>query len=72
MEKIGYLFLDDVAAMIQEIPLGKSKADDVLVWDNEDNGCYNVRSGYWLLTGYYEEEGHVPNRAIADQRDKVI
>ena len=46
--------------MIQAIPIGKSAANDVLIWSKEENGCYSVRSGYKFLNGVHEEEN--PNQ----------
>ena len=56
MQKINALFLEHEAGKIQEIPLGSSENEDVLIWNNKENGCYSVKSGYKLLTGYYKEE----------------
>ena len=64
MQKISDLFLENEATMIQTIPLRKS-ATDVLVWNNEENGCYSVRSGYRILIGYHEREN-------ANQNEKEI
>ena len=59
------LFPKNETVMIQEIPFGRSAAEDVLVWNNKENGCYSVRSGYRILTGYHEREN-------ANQNEKEI
>ena len=53
--------------MIQEIPLGSLENEDVLIQNNEENGCYSVRGGYKLLTGYYEGE----NASQEERKDKL-
>ena len=56
MQKSNELFPKHEACMIQEIPLENLEGKDVLIWNNEENKCYNVRNGYRLLIGYYEGE----------------
>ena len=53
IEKINEMFPANVAEMIQGIPIGNLNAEDILVWHQEENGVYSVRSGYRMLTGYY-------------------
>ena len=51
MQKISATFPESVATLIQGIPLGKSNAEDLLIWDYEEKGCYTVKIGYRLLMG---------------------
>ena len=71
MEKLNDLFPTHVVEMIQEIPIGTSNVDDILIWSYEKKGVYNVRRGYRLLTGYYEEEETVTNESSTRQRKEV-
>ncbi|GAU37803.1 hypothetical protein TSUD_276210, partial [Trifolium subterraneum] len=42
----------DVAEKILETPLVSSAREDKVVWDEERNGCYSVKSGYKLAMRY--------------------
>ena len=64
MQKINALFLEHEISKIQEISPGSLENEDVLIWNNEENGSYNVRSYYKLLIGYYEDEN-----ASQDERE---
>ncbi|GAU51576.1 hypothetical protein TSUD_414250 [Trifolium subterraneum] len=46
------LFSRDVAEKILETPLVSSVREDKVVWDEERNGCYSVKSGYKLAMRY--------------------
>ncbi|GAU22925.1 hypothetical protein TSUD_326970, partial [Trifolium subterraneum] len=46
--KVRNLFSKDVAEKILETPLVSSVREDKVVWDEERNGCYSVKSGYKL------------------------
>ena len=72
MNKISATFHEDVAAMIEAIPLGKSNAEDVLAWDYEKKGCYIVKSGYRVLMVNEDEDGHQQGDGIENQRKKLI
>ncbi|GAU34529.1 hypothetical protein TSUD_394030 [Trifolium subterraneum] len=42
----------DVAEKILETPLVSSVREDKVVWEEERNGCYSVKSGYKLAMRY--------------------
>ncbi|KAK2361157.1 hypothetical protein QL285_086341 [Trifolium repens] len=46
VEKINSLFPIEVAHVIREVPLVQVVHDDRLIWSEETNGVYSVRSGY--------------------------
>ncbi|GAU30401.1 hypothetical protein TSUD_364470 [Trifolium subterraneum] len=46
--KVRNLFSKDVAEKILETPLVSSIREDKVVWEEERNGCYSVKSGYQL------------------------
>ncbi|GAU16577.1 hypothetical protein TSUD_168090 [Trifolium subterraneum] len=48
--KVRNLFSKDVAEKILETPLVSSVRDDKVVWEEERNGCYSVKSGGCLPT----------------------
>ncbi|GAU43270.1 hypothetical protein TSUD_36200 [Trifolium subterraneum] len=48
--KVRNLFSRDVAEKILETPLVSSVREDKVVWDEERNGCYSVKSGGCLPT----------------------
>ncbi|GAU45740.1 hypothetical protein TSUD_77650 [Trifolium subterraneum] len=50
--KVRNLFSRDVAKKILETPLVSSVREDKVVWDEERNGCYSVKSGYKLAMRY--------------------
>ncbi|GAU51241.1 hypothetical protein TSUD_412390 [Trifolium subterraneum] len=50
--KVRNLFSKDVAEKILEIPLVSSVREDKVVWEEERNGCYSVKSGYKLVMRY--------------------
>ncbi|GAU20296.1 hypothetical protein TSUD_337770 [Trifolium subterraneum] len=50
--KVRNLFSRDVAEKILETPLVSSVREDKVVWDEERNGCYSVKSGYKLVMCY--------------------
>ncbi|GAU46371.1 hypothetical protein TSUD_141290 [Trifolium subterraneum] len=50
--KVRNLFSRDVAEKILETPLFSSVCEDKVVWDEERNGCYSVKSGYKLDMRY--------------------
>ncbi|GAU22577.1 hypothetical protein TSUD_93450 [Trifolium subterraneum] len=50
--KVRNLFSRDVAEKILETPLVSSVREDKVVWDEERNGCYSVKSGYKLAMRY--------------------
>ncbi|GAU36753.1 hypothetical protein TSUD_318520 [Trifolium subterraneum] len=50
--KVRNLFSRDVAEKILETPLVSSVREDKVVWDEERNGCYSVKSGYKLVMRY--------------------
>ncbi|GAU38215.1 hypothetical protein TSUD_226360 [Trifolium subterraneum] len=49
--KVRNLFSRDVAEKIMETPLVRVREDKV-VWEEERNGCYSVKSGYKLAMRY--------------------
>ena len=61
IQKLRSLFSETEVAIIQEIPIGKSAAEDVLIWSKKENGCYNVRSGYKVLNRIQEKENLIQN-----------
>ncbi|GAU46743.1 hypothetical protein TSUD_286030 [Trifolium subterraneum] len=50
--KVRNLFSKDVAEKILETPLVSSVCEDKVVWEEERNGCYSVKSGYKLAMRY--------------------
>ncbi|GAU41378.1 hypothetical protein TSUD_398150 [Trifolium subterraneum] len=50
--KVRNLFSRDVAEKILETPLVSSIREDKVVWEEEINGCYSVKSGYKLAMRY--------------------
>lgn len=44
VDKINVLFLDDVAEALLAVPLFDSVQDDKLIWHEDSNGCYSVKS----------------------------
>ncbi|GAU34362.1 hypothetical protein TSUD_20690 [Trifolium subterraneum] len=50
--KVRNLFSGDVAERILETPLVSSVRKDKVIWDEEKNGCYSVKSGYKLAMRY--------------------
>ncbi|GAU37962.1 hypothetical protein TSUD_269770 [Trifolium subterraneum] len=50
--KVRNLFSGDVAERILETPLVNSVREDKVVWEEERNGCYLVKSGYKLAMRY--------------------
>ncbi|GAU50953.1 hypothetical protein TSUD_411410 [Trifolium subterraneum] len=50
--KVQNLFSRDVAEKILETPLVSSAREDKVVWEEERNGCYSVKSGYKLAMRY--------------------
>ncbi|GAU32459.1 hypothetical protein TSUD_144680 [Trifolium subterraneum] len=46
----------DVAEKILETPLVSSVCEDKVVWEEERNGCYSVKSGYKLAMRYIIDE----------------
>ncbi|GAU48097.1 hypothetical protein TSUD_238360 [Trifolium subterraneum] len=50
--KVRNLFSKDVAEKILETPLVSSVREDKVVWEEERNGCYSVKSGYKLAMHY--------------------
>ncbi|GAU43245.1 hypothetical protein TSUD_241360 [Trifolium subterraneum] len=50
--KVRNLFSNDVAEKILETPLVRSVREDKVVWEEERNGCYSVKSGYKLAMRY--------------------
>ncbi|GAU37390.1 hypothetical protein TSUD_22640 [Trifolium subterraneum] len=50
--KVQNLFSRDVAEKILETPLVSSVCEDKVVWDEERNECYSVKSGYKLAMHY--------------------
>ncbi|GAU36186.1 hypothetical protein TSUD_274640 [Trifolium subterraneum] len=50
--KVRNLFSKDVAEKILETPLVSSVREDKVVWEEERNGCYSVKSGYKLAMRY--------------------
>ncbi|GAU29636.1 hypothetical protein TSUD_164860 [Trifolium subterraneum] len=45
-------YIRDVAERILETPLVNSIREDKVVWEEERNGCYSVKSGYKLVMRY--------------------
>ncbi|GAU10756.1 hypothetical protein TSUD_425220, partial [Trifolium subterraneum] len=54
--KVRNLFSRDVAEKILETPLVSSVHEDKVVWEEERNGCYSVKSGYKLAMRYLIED----------------
>ncbi|GAU50327.1 hypothetical protein TSUD_290630 [Trifolium subterraneum] len=54
--KVRNLFSKDVAEKILETPLLSSVREDKVVWEEERNGCYSVKSGYKLAMRYLIED----------------
>ncbi|GAU32653.1 hypothetical protein TSUD_219030 [Trifolium subterraneum] len=54
--KVQNLFSKDVAEKILETPLVSSVREDKVVWEEERNGCYSVKSGYKLAMRYIIED----------------
>ncbi|GAU37348.1 hypothetical protein TSUD_395300 [Trifolium subterraneum] len=54
--KVRNLFSKDVAEKILETPLVSSVREDKVVWEEERNGCYSVKSGYKLAMRYIIED----------------
>ncbi|GAU40629.1 hypothetical protein TSUD_190060 [Trifolium subterraneum] len=50
--KVRNFFSGDVAERILETPLVNSVREDKVVWEEERNGCYSVKSGYKLAMRY--------------------
>ncbi|GAU19619.1 hypothetical protein TSUD_383140, partial [Trifolium subterraneum] len=50
--KVRNLFSRDVSEKILETPLVSSVREDKVVWEEERNGCYSVKSGYKLAMRY--------------------
>ncbi|GAU24827.1 hypothetical protein TSUD_157400 [Trifolium subterraneum] len=50
--KVRNLFSGDVAEMILETPLVSSVREDKVIWEEERNECYSVKSGYKLAMRY--------------------
>ncbi|GAU36575.1 hypothetical protein TSUD_362450 [Trifolium subterraneum] len=50
--KVRNMFSGDVAERILETPLVHSVREDKVVWEEERNGCYSVKSGYKLAMRY--------------------
>ncbi|GAU27870.1 hypothetical protein TSUD_114500 [Trifolium subterraneum] len=50
--KVRNLFSGDVAGRILETPLVNSVRQDKVVWEEERNGCYSVKSGSKLAMRY--------------------
>ncbi|GAU26994.1 hypothetical protein TSUD_290460 [Trifolium subterraneum] len=50
--KVRNLFSKDAAEKILETPLVSSVREDKVVWEEERNGCYSVKSGYKLAMRY--------------------
>ncbi|GAU35928.1 hypothetical protein TSUD_69610 [Trifolium subterraneum] len=50
--KVRNLFSKDVAEKILETPLVSSVREDKVVWEEERDGCYSVKSGYKLAMCY--------------------
>ncbi|GAU33334.1 hypothetical protein TSUD_165990 [Trifolium subterraneum] len=50
--KVRNLFSRDVAEKILETPLVSSIREDKVVWDEERNECYSVKSGYKVAMRY--------------------
>ncbi|GAU22005.1 hypothetical protein TSUD_111440, partial [Trifolium subterraneum] len=50
--KVRNLFSKDVAEKILETPLVSSVREDKVVWEEERNWCYSVKSGYKLAMRY--------------------
>ncbi|GAU25945.1 hypothetical protein TSUD_16830 [Trifolium subterraneum] len=50
--KVRNLFSRDVAEKILETPLVSSVREDKVVWEEERNECYSVKSGYKLAMRY--------------------
>ncbi|GAU10838.1 hypothetical protein TSUD_425970, partial [Trifolium subterraneum] len=50
--KVRNLFTGDVAERILETPLVHSVREDKVLWEEEKNGCYSVKSGYKLAMRY--------------------
>ncbi|GAU45522.1 hypothetical protein TSUD_186790 [Trifolium subterraneum] len=50
--KVRNLFSGDVAKRILETPFVRSVREDKVVWDEERNECYSVKSGYKLAMRY--------------------
>ncbi|XWS19204.1 hypothetical protein CRYUN_Cryun32bG0111000 [Craigia yunnanensis] len=71
MQMIRATFQEDVGDLIQSIPLGKSCAEDVLVWSYEEKGCYTVKSGYRVLMAN-EVEGHQQGEENGNQKEKLV
>jgi hypothetical protein len=47
--KIESIFSMHIAKRILEIPLFSTVEDDTLVWVENTNGCYSVKSGYKVM-----------------------
>ncbi|GAU34017.1 hypothetical protein TSUD_393630 [Trifolium subterraneum] len=52
IDKVRNLFSEDVAKRILETPLVSSVHEDKVVWEEERNECYSVKSGYKLAMCY--------------------
>ncbi|GAU44891.1 hypothetical protein TSUD_400540 [Trifolium subterraneum] len=50
--KVRNLFSEDVVERILETPVVISVREDKVVWEEEINGCYSVKSGYKLAMRY--------------------
>ncbi|GAU25758.1 hypothetical protein TSUD_222150 [Trifolium subterraneum] len=50
--KVRHLFSGDATKRILETPLVSSVREDKVVWEEERNGCYSVKSGYKLAMRY--------------------
>ncbi|GAU30882.1 hypothetical protein TSUD_15680 [Trifolium subterraneum] len=50
--KVRNLFSRDAAKRILETPLVSSVREDKVVWEEERNGCYSVKSGYKIAMRY--------------------
>ena len=68
-QKIDQFFSKEIGLMIQAIPLGTPHDEDTLVWDNEEHGCYTVKSGYRLLMEGQADVGIRQTERNGNQRE---
>lgn len=48
MNLVRLTFIEDEAEAILHLPIGSIGQNDILSWHYIANGCYTVRSGYWV------------------------
>ena len=69
-ELVDGLFVPGDAAMIKNIPLSRTRADDVLFWPYSSNGEYNCKLGYRFFKEESELSELLENSQVPPLRDK--